>query len=135
MKQYLALNSSLLYNTYKDKKFTERKEIRMNIQFKKGVLELCVLSILSTKDCYGYELVHNISESITISEGTIYPLLRRLTKEGLFTTYLKESQEGPPRKYYQLTDEGKKAKEELTKEWFAFVEGVNQVIGKDEKSE
>ncbi|MCT4619269.1 MAG: PadR family transcriptional regulator [Marinisporobacter sp.] len=107
----------------------------MNIQFKKGVLELCVLSILSNKDCYGYELVHNISESITISEGTIYPLLRRLTKEGLFTTYLKESQEGPPRKYYQLTEEGKKAKEELTKEWFVFVEGVNKIIGRDEESE
>lgn len=100
----------------------------MNIQFKKGVLELCVLSILSRKDCYGYELVSDISKNITISEGTIYPLLRRLTKEGLFTTYLKESQEGPPRKYYRLTEEGKKALEELTKEWVSFVEGVNMII-------
>lgn len=100
----------------------------MNIQFKKGVLELCVLSILYKKDCYGYELVNDISKNISISEGTIYPLLRRLTKEGLFTTYLKESQEGPPRKYYQLTDLGKKAKEDLTNEWLSFVEGVNIII-------
>ncbi len=107
----------------------------MNIQFKKGVLELCVLSILYRKDCYGYELVNDISKNIAISEGTIYPLLRRLTKEGLFTTYLKESLEGPPRKYYHLTDLGKKAKEDLSKEWFSFVEGVNIIVRGDEKDE
>jgi len=107
----------------------------MNIQFKKGVLELCVLSILYRKDCYGYELVNDISKNITISEGTIYPLLRRLTKEGLFKTYLKESQEGPPRKYYQLTELGKKAKEDLSKEWFDFVEGVNRIVKGDEDDE
>ncbi|MCT4563741.1 MAG: PadR family transcriptional regulator [Maledivibacter sp.] len=100
----------------------------MNIQFKKGVLELCVLSILTRKDCYGYELVNDISKNISISEGTIYPLLRRLTKEGLFSTYLKESQEGPPRKYYRLTERGEEVREALTKEWFTFVEGVNDII-------
>lgn len=100
----------------------------MNIQFKKGVLELCVLSILTRKDCYGYELVNDISKNIAISEGTIYPLLRRLTKEGLFTTYLKESQEGPPRKYYRLTQRGEEVKNDLTNEWFTFVEGVNGII-------
>ncbi len=98
----------------------------MNIQLKKGALELCVLSILDKKDCYGYELVSDISENITISEGTIYPLLRRLKKDGFVTTYLQESQEGPPRKYYKLTDEGKKAREELKKEWVMFVEVVGR---------
>lgn len=107
----------------------------MNIQFKKGVLELCVLSILYRKDCYGYELVNDISKNIAISEGTIYPLLRRLTKEGLFTTYLKESQEGPPRKYYQLTDLGKRTKENLSEEWFSFVEGVSIIVRGDEDNE
>lgn len=107
----------------------------MNIQFKKGVLELCVLSILAKKDCYGYELVNDISKNITISEGTIYPLLRRLTKEGLFTTYLQESQEGPPRKYYQLTELGQKAKEDLSNEWFSFVEGVNRIVRGEEDNE
>ncbi|MEB4818188.1 PadR family transcriptional regulator [Bacillus thuringiensis] len=54
----------------------------MNVQFKKGVLELCVLVLLDKQDCYGYELVQKISEQIDISGGSIYPLLRRLTKEG-----------------------------------------------------
>ena len=66
----------------------------MNVQFKKGVLELCVLALTAKKDCYGYELVEEISKRFEISEGSIYPLLRRLTKEGLFSTYLMESTEG-----------------------------------------
>ncbi|NLV88873.1 MAG: PadR family transcriptional regulator [Tissierellia bacterium] len=100
----------------------------MNIQFKKGVLELCVLSLLSRRDFYGYELVDHISKYINISEGTIYPLLRRFRSEGYVTTYLKESQEGPPRKYYKLTDRGKEAFEELDIEWENFVNGVNNIL-------
>lgn len=100
----------------------------MNIQFKKGVLELCVLSILSRKDCYGYELVNEISQNISISEGTIYPLLRRLMNEGMFTTYLKESSEGPPRKYYTLTETGRKEQKALVAEWQIFTEGVSSII-------
>ncbi|KKK39231.1 PadR family transcriptional regulator [Mesobacillus campisalis] len=100
----------------------------MNVQFKKGVLELCVLVLLNKKDRYGYELVQKISEQIDISEGSAYPLLRRLTKEGYFTTYLKESTEGPPRKYYQLTDSGKSYLHDLLQEWEEFTNGVNQLI-------
>lgn len=105
----------------------------MNIQFKKGVLELCVLSMLAKRDCYGYELVNKISKNIAIAEGTIYPLLRRLKDDGYFTTYLEESQEGPPRKYYRLTDLGRNTKDELVKEWLWFVEGVNQIIKEAEQ--
>ena len=65
---------------------------KMNVQFKKGVLELCVLLALDEIECYGYELITKISESIEISEGTIYPLLKRLKDEGYVTTYLEESQ-------------------------------------------
>ncbi len=100
----------------------------MNIQFKKGVFELCVLSLLNRKDFYGYELVDHISKYINISEGTIYPLLRRFRSEGYVTTYLEESQEGPPRKYYKLTDRGKEAFEELDIEWENFVNGVNNIL-------
>ena len=100
----------------------------MNIQLKKGVLELCVLSVLSKKDCYGYELVSEISKNISISDGTIYPILRRLTNEGYFTTYLQESQEGPPRKYYRLTELGYETKEKLEKEWLHFQNSVNNII-------
>ena len=63
----------------------------MNAQFKKGALELCVLAILSEGDCYGYDLVTQISEHISITEGTIYPLLRRLKDDGQVETYLQES--------------------------------------------
>lgn len=107
----------------------------MNIQFKKGVLEMCVLSILAKKDCYGYELVSEISKNISISEGTIYPLLKRLKDEGYFTTYLQESQEGPPRKYYKITPEGYQMNGELIEEWFNFVEGVNRLIKGEAQNE
>jgi PadR family transcriptional regulator, regulatory protein PadR len=100
----------------------------MNTQLKKGILELCVLAVLDKKDCYGYELVNEISKNIEISEGTIYPILRRLNQEGYFITYLQESQEGPPRKYYRLTELGKSIKEEILKEWTQLVEGVNNII-------
>ncbi len=102
----------------------------MNTQLKKGVLELCVLATVSFKESYGYELVTEISKNIKISDGTIYPILRRLTKEGYFETYLKESKEGPPRKYYRLTEEGYKKKEQLKKEWKEFVVNVNNIIDK-----
>ncbi len=100
----------------------------MNIQFKKGVLELCVLSLLYKKDFYGYELVDYISKYINISEGTIYPLLRRFRADGYVTTYLEESQEGPPRKYYRLTEKGRETYVELENEWENFVNGVNNIL-------
>ena len=102
----------------------------MNPQFKKGVLELCVLATVRDKDRYGYELVENISQHIEISEGTIYPLLRRLTKDGYFETYLKESAEGPPRKYYSLSDRGKEVTKDLTSQWHDFVGSVNEILKK-----
>jgi len=101
---------------------------KVNVQFKKGVLELCVLVLLDKKDRYGYELVQKISNQIEISEGSVYPLLRRLTKEEYFTTYLQESTEGPSRKYYKLTDKGRTYLYELIAEWNEFSNGVNQLI-------
>lgn len=106
----------------------ESSDSTLNVQFKKGVLELCVLVLLDKKDRYGYELVQKISDQIEISEGSVYPLLRRLTKEEYFTTYLKESSEGPPRKYYTLTDKGKDYLHALLAEWNQFSNGVNQII-------
>lgn len=100
----------------------------MNTQFKKGVLELCVLVLLDRKDCYGYEMVDEISKSISISEGTIYPLLKRLKKEKMVVSYLKESQDGPPRKYYRITDLGKEKKDSLVAEWDDFAIGVNNLL-------
>ena len=100
----------------------------MNIQLKKGNLELCVLSLLARGDRYGFELAGTISKHIEISEGTIYPLLKRIKDEGFVTTYLKESQEGPPRKYYRLTDYGRATKDSLEQEWRKLVAGMNMIM-------
>lgn len=96
----------------------------MNAQFKKGVLELLVLESVRARDMYGYELVEEISEAIDVKEGTIYPLLKRLTNERYFEAYLRESTEGPPRKYYHLTAAGVIRAEELRREWMEFNQGV-----------
>lgn len=96
----------------------------MNSQFNKGVIEMCVLALVSRRDYYGYELVETISKRIEISEGTIYPILRRLTQEKYFETYLKESSEGPPRKYYRMTSLGKVETQKLLKSWSKFIDDV-----------
>lgn len=100
----------------------------MNTQFKKGVLELIVLLSLSKKDMYGYELIIEVCKVVDVNDGTIYPLLKRLTNEGYFETYLVESTEGPPRKYYKITVLGKKRLEELIHSWMAFAGAVNTFI-------
>lgn len=101
----------------------------MNIQFKKGVLELCVLSLLRQGDKYGYELAEAIGKQIDISEGTVYPLMRRLNQEGYFEVYLKESPNGPARKYYRLTPKGRDAQQEQSAEWLDFIQKVHNLIG------
>lgn len=100
----------------------------MNSQFKKGVLELIVLSSVSDKDMYGYELVEEVSKVVDVNEGTIYPLLKRLTNENYFETYLIESKEGPSRKYYHITEMGVKRTKELEKQWCDFSKQVNNFI-------
>lgn len=107
----------------------------MNTQFKKGVLELIVLLSLQKKDMYGYELILEVCKVVDVNEGTIYPLLKRLTNEGYFETYLVESTEGPPRKYYKITVLGKKRVEELAISWSAFAKSVNAFIKESKKNE
>lgn len=104
----------------------------MNIQFKKGIFELCVVSLLAKKDCYGYELVSEISKSIFISEGTIYPLLRRLKNDKYIDSYLVDSDEGPARKYYKLTEAGDESRKKMLKDWRTIVKGVDVIIGKED---
>ncbi|NMB15261.1 MAG: PadR family transcriptional regulator [Gallicola sp.] len=105
----------------------------MNPQFKKGILELCVLHILLQEDSYGYDIIDQLSANIDISEGTIYPMLRRFQKEKRVKTYLRESSSGPPRKYYSITDEGKKYYEESVREWEELILSVERIMkGKEE---
>ena len=105
----------------------------MNAQFKKGVLELIVLLSVTRRDMYGYELVSEVSKGVDVNEGTIYPLLKRLTNERYFETYLRESTEGPPRKYYHLTAAGILYKDQLKKEWQEFSGRVNGFIKESDR--
>ena len=75
-------------------------------QFKKGIIEICILKVISQRDMYGFEVIEKLSDLLDINENTIYPILRRLTQQNLFTTYMKDSVLGPPRKYYQITAQG-----------------------------
>lgn len=100
----------------------------MNTQFKKGVLELIVLKAIVADDLYGYQLVSRINEVIQVNEGTIYPLLKRLSNAHLLESSLKESTEGPPRKYYHITSLGLARYEALLEEWTNFSESVNTYL-------
>ena len=101
----------------------------MNAQFKKGALELCVLSQLINADRYGYQLTDAISKEMSVAPGTLYLVLKRLKEEELVETYLVESGEGPARKYYHLTEKGKERQITLVKEWNEFVKAVQHLIG------
>ena len=100
----------------------------MDSQLKKGVLELCVLSQLARRDQYGYELTETISNELSVSAGTLYLVLKRLRDGGYVTTYLQESSSGPARKYYHLSDAGKKYQKEKKQEWILFIEKAGKLI-------
>lgn len=100
----------------------------MDAQFKKGVLELCVLSKLLQEDKYGYELTEDISQELSVTAGTLYLILKRFKDSGYVETYLKESSSGPARKYYHLTELGKQYQDEQKKEWLSFVEKVRNLL-------
>ena len=107
----------------------------MNSQFKKGVLELIVLLSVNKKDMYGYELVLEVSKVVDVNEGTIYPLLKRLTNENYFETYLQESTEGPSRKYYKITILGQERLKKLKDGWKKFSDSVNEFIRRSDNHE
>lgn len=98
------------------------------VQFRKGVLELCVLALLSQADAYGYDIASRLSEAIAMGEGTIYPLMRRMQKEGLVSTYLVESPAGPSRKYYRLTPQGVESLRQQKQAWQDFSRAVDAVL-------
>jgi PadR family transcriptional regulator PadR len=101
----------------------------VHIQLKKGVLDLCVLAILSRQDSYAYDIANRLAEAIGMGEGTIYPLMRRMQTDGLVKTYLVESAAGPPRKYYKLTSAGRTTFVAQRAEWDLFVNAVKKIVG------
>lgn len=104
----------------------------MNPQYKKGVLELCVLALLKKHDCYGYEISEYLSNRIDIADGTVYPILRKLKSEGLLTTYLQEESGGPPRKYYSLTALGRETYQSDRAEYLKFARTVETLLEDDD---
>jgi len=100
----------------------------VNSQYKKGVLELCVLSMLKRQDWYGYDISEQLSKHIDIADGTVYPILRKLKNDGLVTTYLCEESGGPPRKYYSLTELGRSTYEEDSAEYLKFAKTVELLL-------
>ncbi len=94
-------------------------------QMRKGVLEYCILSILSRSDKYASDIIAELKEAkMIVVEGTLYPLLTRLKNAGLLAYRWEESTQGPPRKYYELTDTGRDFLKELDASWQELVEAV-----------
>ena len=101
----------------------------MNTQFKKGALELCVLSQLRNADKYGYELTETISQEMELATGTLYLILKRLKDEEYVETYSVESEGRPARKYYHLTQKVLEYQQALCGEWKEFTAAVDRLIG------
>jgi PadR family transcriptional regulator PadR len=101
----------------------------IDIQLRKGVLELCVLELLAQGDSYAYEIASRLAEAIGMGEGTVYPLMRRLSSDGLVETYMVESITGPSRKYYRLTRTGRAALGEQRESWRSFTKAVDGIVG------
>jgi PadR family transcriptional regulator PadR len=97
-------------------------------QMRKGILEYCILSILSRNSCYASDIIKELKEArVIVVEGTLYPLLTRQKNAGLLSYRWEESQQGPPRKYYELTPEGKEYLKDLDNSWAELVESVNLI--------
>lgn len=101
-------------------------------QMRKGVLEYCILSILAKNDAYASDILNHLKESqLIVVEGTLYPLLTRQKNAGLLSYRWEESTQGPPRKYYEITDEGKQFLEELDGSWEELVQAVSKIRSKN----
>lgn len=96
-----------------------------------GVLDMCLMSIIDEESSYGYEMAHKLTERGLglASEGSIYPILSRLQKQGMIEGYLVQSSEGPARKYYRMTDRGRTALTAWLADWRSFRTAVDSVIG------
>ncbi|MGX7112043.1 PadR family transcriptional regulator [Gemella cuniculi] len=99
-------------------------------QILKGTLEACILKLIKHKDMYGYEITENLSKYglSMVAKGTIYPLLLKLEKEHLLDSYLKESFDGPPRKYYKISDNGIKFIIDFEKTWNEIKNSIDTIL-------
>jgi PadR family transcriptional regulator PadR len=98
------------------------------IQLKKGVLELCVLALLSRGESYAYDIASRLADAIDMGEGTIYPLMRRMQTDGLVESHLVESSAGPTRKYYRLTATGRASYAAQKASYTSFAKAVETLL-------
>lgn len=100
-------------------------------QMRKGVLEYCILSILSRGDAYATDILNTLKASeLIVVEGTLYPLLTRQKNAGLLSYRWEESTQGPPRKYYALTEKGREVLSELDASWRSLIDAVDSIVKK-----
>lgn len=99
----------------------------MAVQLGFALLDACVLSVLNRGDAYGYVLTQNIKGIIDVSESTLYPVLRRLQKEGILSTY-DDSYNGRNRRYYKITEQGKDKLDEYVGKWTEYKSGLDEVL-------
>lgn len=100
-------------------------------QMKKGILEYCILAIIKRGEVYASDILEELKQArLIVVEGTLYPLLTRLKNDGLLSYQWVESKSGPPRKYFQLTEEGQQFLTELDQTWEELVNSINQIIHK-----
>lgn len=97
-------------------------------QMRKGILEYCILLMLSRKDAYASDIINQLKTAkLIVVEGTLYPLLTRHKNAGLLTYRWEESTQGPPRKYYTITEIGKSYLKELDKSWIDLVDSIESI--------
>ncbi|MFO7655928.1 MAG: PadR family transcriptional regulator [Bacteroidales bacterium] len=100
-------------------------------QMRKGILEYCILTIISEGDAYASDILNKLKEAkLIVVEGTLYPLLTRQKNAGLLNYRWEESTQGPPRKYYSLTDAGRSFLKELDNSWYELVDAINNLKSK-----
>lgn len=104
----------------------------MDIQLKRGLLEVCVLAAIARNDSYGYQIIREIEDYVEISESTLYPILRRLEAGEMLTVYSMEHN-GRLRKYYRITSKGRERLEEFEKEWQEILNIYRFVSGREEQ--
>jgi len=103
---------------------------------RRGVLEYCVLALIREGESYAFDIIRELgARDLVMSEGTIYPMLSRLRKDGLVSTYWMESESGPPRRYYRLTDQGAATLRAFTSDWQGFSGAVNALLHTSTKGE
>ncbi len=135
---YLVLGHARYYSVYcsKNIQYSIMKVENTQIQMRKGILEFCILHIISRGEVYASDMLEELTTArIMVVEGTIYPLLTRLRKAGLVEHKWVESTSGPPRKYYTITDEGIMFLDQLDTTWKELIISTEKIIQKTTKKE